>query len=176
MADEFPLYEQSRGWNDRGDIPTEDGFLAIFLKEGKKHDLAIPKKWRKELISDNFIENKRLLYIGRANLQTRIKSHFSSKGSTNDTLRRSIGAMLRSDLKLQPTGLTKKDLFRFCDENPLSRWMQDNCTYSYAVDVSKKKKDLIQDLKPPFNIQHNKQFCHSSLEEALERCVELAGK
>ena len=176
MTNRFPCNTPRHCWNDRIDIPDGKGFLAIFLKEGKEHEQAIPKKWRKKLFSDNFTKNKRLLYIGRANLKTRIKSHFSSKGSTNDTLRRSIGAMLRSDLKLQPTGLTKKDLFRFCDENPLSRWMQDNCTYSYAVEVSKKKKDLIQDLKPPFNIQHNKQFCHSSLEKALKKCVELAGK
>ena len=176
MTDEFPLYEQSRCWDGGGEIPKKRGVLAIFLKEGAKHEQAVPKDWRKELFSDNFIKNKCLLYIGRANLKTRIKSHFSSTGSTNDTLRRSIGAMLRSNLKLQPTGLTEEDLFRFHDESPLSRWMQDNCTYSYAVDVPKKKKDIIQDLKPPFNIQHNKQFCHSSLEEALERCVELAGK
>ena len=176
MTNRFPCNTPRHCWNDRIDIPDGKGFLAIFLKEGKEHEQAIPKKWRKKLFSDNFTKNKRLLYIGKANLKTRIKSHFSSKGSTNDTLRRSIGAMLRSDLKLQPTGLTKKDLFRFCDENPLSNWMQNHCTYACTKNILKKKIDLIQDLKPPFNIRHNEQFCHSLLDEALERCKVLARK
>ena len=177
MTDEFPLYEQSRCWDVGIDIPNKRGFLAIFLKEGEEHEQAVPEDWREGLI-----RNDRLLYIGAAKLQNRIRSHFSGEESTRDTLRRSIGAMLRQTLNLKPTGLTDGDLYRFCDEEPLSNWIQTHCTFSYCEhnlnkkETDDKKREIIQNFKPPLNIEYNNRFCHPKLLEARDICVELAEK
>ena len=180
MADKFPLYEQSRCWDDRGDIPTEDGFLAIFLKEGKKHDLAIPKKWRKELFSGDFIKNNRLLYIGRSGrLKTRFGEHFTD--SLNSTFRHSIGAMLCVNQKLSANVPTKNSPCSY-DKALASDWIRKHCTFAYCEhglevkEAKKKKEELIKEYTSPFNIQHNKKSCHPKLRKARSECLAKARK
>ena len=182
MTNKFPCYAQSHCWDNMGGIPDKKGFLAIFLKEGEEHERAVPEDWRKELITDDFIRNDRLLYIGEANVLTRLESHFSAKRSTRDTFRRSIGAMLHRNLNLKPTGANESGQYHFCDEETLSDWMQRHCVFAYwkhgleKKEASKKKKKIIEEYTPPFNIENNKKSCHPKLRKARSECLELAGK
>ena len=152
MTDEFPLYEQSRCWDDRGEIPKKRGVLAIFLKEGEDHEQAVPEEWRAKLICNN-----RLLYIGSSgNLQRRLKEHFSDDNIDRSTFQHSVCAMLCANQELCIRTIGKR---RGCFYNgkPLSNWIQTHCTFARCKheltkeEADRKKGELIRLFKPPLN-------------------------
>ena len=104
------------------------------------------------------VEHSRPLYIGRtANLAER--NHFEHKTSGFSTLRRSLGALLKDELKLQaiPRDSGKKVYYKFTPrgEKRLTEWMKKNLRYSFEVvdgDVRARESELIEARKPPLNL------------------------
>lgn len=112
------------------DYPREPGIYAIFLAD-KVH-------------LGNFGRPGRLIYIGIAkkSLQDRdFAQHFRSGQTGRSTLRRSLGAILKTDLRLKaiPRGgkndSKRFDNYRFTDpgEQRLTSWMEDSLEIGYWV-------------------------------------------
>ena len=102
-----------------------------------------------------------LIYVGVSNdLAAReFEQHFSSNGTGFSTVRRSIGAILKSQLHLEAiprSTWSQPSLYRFRDdgERRLTNWMGDNlevgvCSIGEALDV---ETELILALKPVLNL------------------------
>ena len=108
------------------------------------------------------IEPSGLIYLGKSsNLEAR--NHFAHRDSGFSTLRRSLGALLKEELRLQaiPRGpwRSRNDLryhrFRDKDEQRLTDWMIAHLTYGFAVvadDLKAVEQALITELRPPLNL------------------------
>lgn len=134
--------------------PPRDGagIYAIFLKE----TASLP---------DIEVGPSKLLYVGKSESSLEARDHFRYPKSSSSTLRRSLGAILKQDLKLcaQPRGFkkiaTKKNIanYRFdpTGEARLSDWMNKNLAYSYVLlesDISAFERRCIGKLQPPLNL------------------------
>jgi hypothetical protein len=108
-----------------------------------------------------------LLYVGKAmdGLRSRLcKKHFATGKSGTSTVRRSLGALLKKELRLEATpraqGKTRKDSlnYRFTPdgEERLTAWMMEHLVVGFLeleADVRATEKMCIAAMCPPFNLQ-----------------------
>lgn len=110
-----------------------------------------------------------LLYVGispdkkgkpnsRANLKTRIKTHFSGNAE-GSTLRRTLGVLLstESNFPLRRVGGGTRTTFTHSGEQWLDRWMEQNAKVYWVADEEpwKLEESLISSISLPLNIQGN---------------------
>jgi hypothetical protein len=126
------------------------------------------------------------VYLGiSGNLAQRdFDTHFTTGQSGFSTLRRSIGAILRDDLKLKPrprgTGASDTNYrnYRFDDagERSLTKWMTTNLLIgAEPIDEPKLiEKQLIALACPPLNLTHWANPDAPTIKAARKACVEAA--
>lgn len=110
-----------------------------------------------------------LLYIGispdkkgkpnsRANLKTRIRTHYSGNAE-GSTLRRTLGVLLatESNYPLRRVGSGTRTTFTHSGEQWLDRWMEHNAKVSWIADEEPwlLERILIANIPLPLNIQDN---------------------
>jgi len=105
-----------------------------------------------------------LLYIGLTHDGLDVRNHFMQENSGFSTLRRSLGAILRTHLQLQPCPRapgasetnTRNYAFAGDGEAILSRWMRANLLASMpplpGTHLEKLETELITTLEPPLNL------------------------
>ncbi len=105
-----------------------------------------------------------LLYVGLTHDGLDVRNHFAHENSGFSTLRRSLGAILRTHLQLQPCprapgpseSNTRNYAFAGDGEAVLSRWMRANLLASAlplpTADLEKLEAQLIAALEPPLNL------------------------
>lgn len=103
-----------------------------------------------------------LLYVGMTGDDLSVRNHFTHTDSSGSSPRRSLGAMLRTQLRLAPVprgrALSDKDAthYRFTNdgEKALVDWMRANLLASQLIieDVGRAEGDLIRELMPPLNL------------------------
>ena len=152
MVDLTKIRAQLLGTRYRAsEVPAvyECGVYAFFAKPGTFKGLSI--------------DASGLLYVGRSGSSLAGRNHFTHKQSGFSSLRRSLGALLKNELKLRALprapGLSPRNIqnYRFHDEGEecLTNWMEDHLTFSFAVvrgDIKAVEKALIADLQPPLNL------------------------
>ena len=164
-------YETAKTWISEGHVTSGNGIYAIFLVSADN----LPSEWQ-SLIR----RHDHLLYIGRAagkgdyRLRLRLKGHFTAKTPSADTLRRSVGSVLREYLELRPVRAGGKWKFDPESERRLSSWIQGNCRYNYTVcdnyqDIITDETHLITKHMPPLNKQNNPRWL-SRLQMACDEC------
>jgi hypothetical protein len=108
------------------------------------------------------VEPSGLIYLGRtSNLE--VRNNFAHRDSGFSTLRRSLGALLKEELRLQ--AIPRGDVplrnnwryyrFREEDEQRLTDWMIAHLTYGFAIvgdDIKTVEQALIAELRPPLNL------------------------
>lgn len=114
-------------------------------------------------------EGYTLLYVGispdkkgkpnsRANLKTRIKTHYSGNAE-GSTLRRTLGVLLatESNYPLRRVGSGKRTTFTHPGEQWLDQWMEKNARVSWVADEEPwvLEEELISRISLPLNIQGN---------------------
>lgn len=112
-------------------------------------------------------EGYTLLYVGvspnkkgkpnsRANLKTRIKTHYSGNAE-GSTLRRTLGVLLatESNFPLRRVGSGKRTTFTHPGEQWLDQWMEKNARVSWVADEEPwvLEEELISKISLPLNIQ-----------------------
>ncbi len=151
---------------------TTDDIRNALLGERQPHDATPPKqpgvyalflKPRGQLLPIAPGANG-LLYIGMTNDGLDTRNHFTMENSGFSTLRRSLGAILRRHLQLQPcpraSGSSEANTANFAfavdGEAILSRWMRANLLVSMlplpGADLEKLEAELIAALEPPLNL------------------------
>ena len=101
-----------------------------------------------------------LLYIGMTDSSLEVRNHFTHKDSGFSTLRRSLGAILRTDLGLVPIPRSPGSSaahFKFAPdgETRLTEWMVANLDCAFVAmpgDRHSLEKRLILDRQPPLNL------------------------
>jgi hypothetical protein len=154
MADLLRLKSQLLGARYGADDTTSDdgaGVYAFFL--------AGPT-----VLAGMRIEPRGLIYVGAADSSGDVRDQFAYADSGFSTLRRSLGALLKEQLRLNaiPRGLRQPETtrnYRFCDgsEQRLTLWMRANLRYGFVVlprEVKSVARALIADLGPPLNLIH----------------------
>jgi hypothetical protein len=153
--------------------PSEPGVYALFLKP------------RGQLLPIAPGVNG-LLYIGMTNDGLDTRNHFTLENSGFSTLRRSLGAILRRHLQLQPCPRarslnetnTANYAFAVDGEAILSRWMRANVLVSLlplpCVDLEKLEAELIAELEPPLNLSGWDNPQRQLIKKLRADCVRLA--
>lgn len=167
--------KNSRTQINKLNVSPKPGIYAVFLKKGSKMPLKA--------------YNDGLIYIGSSsNLATRdIDTHFTSQKSGFSTLRRSLGALLKKELRLtaipRGTGSSKSNYqnYRFTDdgEERLSTWMKSNleiAVFVYEDDFEALEKELIQELKPILCLKGWANPSAEFIKGLRKNCVEEASK
>lgn len=109
------------------------------------------------------VDTSGLLYIGMTEDSLEVRNHFGHKDSAFSSPRRSLGAILKKELKLiaVPRGLgrSEKDMthFRFADggEKELTKWMVKHLEYGFSLlehGIADVERELIECLRPPLNL------------------------
>lgn len=104
-----------------------------------------------------------LLYLGMTRATLEARNHFRHAHSGFSTFRRSLGAILASDLGLSAIprgpGASKSNVqnYRFSDEGEraLTAWMERHLLIAQMAlpgDLARIEKDLIASLEPPLNL------------------------
>lgn len=104
-----------------------------------------------------------LLYLGMTASSLDVRNHFKHQQSGFSTLRRSLGALLKQELRLQAlprapgASATNVTSYRFQEdgEQRLTQWMAQHLTYSCVPrdkDVEVVERALIRGLEPPLNL------------------------
>lgn len=129
-----------------------------------------------------------LLYVGispdkkgkpnsRANLKTRIKTHYSGNAE-GSTLRRTLGVLLamESNYPLRRVGSGKRTTFTHSGEQWLDQWMEKNAKVSWIADEEPwvLEEILISSLSLPLNIQGNKHPFKPTLSAMRSKAMEEA--
>lgn len=128
-----------------------------------------------------------LLYLGMTESSLEVRNHFFHKNSSFSSLRRSLGALLRKELKLQAvrrgSGRSSKDIshYRFAapGEDQLTTWMKDHLEYSYELgsnDIPTRERELILHLRPPLNLTLWPNPQKTVVMELRKACRDEAGK
>lgn len=123
-----------------------------------------------------------VVYIGiLKNVGSRIRDHFEKNRSDKSTVRCSLGAILKVQLKLSaiPRSKSNYDKFRFTDEgeNQLSEWMNSKLEYSMIPcieDKSELETKLICRYRPALNLKGNKNSLSLYIKELSKHCREEA--
>lgn len=133
-------------------LPNTPGVYAYFLRPGVSLDGVTT-------------DADGLLYIGKTTKPLSERDHLSYRDSGSSSLRRTFGALLKSELRLQARprgrGSSAKDCthYRFSEEGEqcLTRWMQEHLLRaSYETsrgEVSCIERGLIRQLRPPLNLR-----------------------
>ena len=145
-------------------FPKHRGIYGFFLSKGCLH------------IGDQKItpERDKPLYIGKTESSQKardLKQHLSDGGTGYSTLRRSLGALLREQLKLKPRprSTTETSPRRFINfkfdaagEAELTKWMMENLELGFVDfrdsargELKDCEQALIKSARPPLNIIHN---------------------
>jgi len=165
---------RTRGRIKRIEVPEKKGVYAVYLKQG----MSIP-------VGEHALTG--LVYVGSAdNLAARLYKHFKSGGSGSSTLRRSIGAVLRAQLRLvaipRGTGASDSDYthYRFTPdgEDRLTAWMEQNLEVGVCpVDGDPKvvEAGLISELEPIFCLKgwRGNRLAHA-IKQMRSNCVQEA--
>ena len=193
-------------WGDAARIEGI-GIYAIFLLDVSvapdDWQADLQRDWPARLQKDwpaDLQNEHNLLYIGEAKkdvLKRRLSKHFTgnksglnnisrkygtSGDSSNSTFRRSVGAMLLHtglDLELiyRTAGYKRNGKYSFRREEPLSKWIQENCAFTFcpmeAEDIEEKEAELIEKCAPPLNDTDN-PCKRQLLEDARSECRKLA--
>ena len=132
-----------------------------------------------------------ILYVGKSesSIKKRVyKSHFNNKTTGSSTLRRSLGAILKDDLELEPVPRSMREKkfrdYKFIHDGEvrLTNWMVDNLSISF-YDYTKGKKrlnmietEIIKSLVPILNLKKNISLNPhlSELEELRAKCKDIA--
>jgi hypothetical protein len=148
-----PIKQRLLGHRYRAaDIPAVDapGVYALFLIEPNALPSVTPGPGG-------------VLYVGMTESSLEVRNHFAHEHSGFSTLRRSLGALLKQQLRLtaipRSAGPSKSNIrsFRFPDDGELrlTRWIEDHLSYGFAAvddDVRAVERALISALKPPLNL------------------------
>ena len=139
---------------------------------------------------ENVINNGDIIYIGKSEKSQKSRdaqTHFKSGKTGSSTLRRSLGAILREDLDLQPIPRSKTESrmrdYKFIEESEkqLTEWMIENLSISFfEIDegkriIRKSEIFIIQELRPILNITHNSSNPYvGMLKELRAKCKKIA--
>ncbi len=104
-----------------------------------------------------------LLYVGMSEQGQDVRNHFTQRSSGFSVFRRSLGAVLKTRLKLEavPRGAgssinnTRNYGFTPEGEERLSAWMREHLSFSYYVpdaDISLLENDVIRAMKPSLSL------------------------
>lgn len=158
---------------DRLEAPAASGVYAFFLAEGARvPGVAHPG-------SD-------ALYVGLSgNLaQREFDTHFAAGKSGFSTLRRSLGALMRTSLALHPrprgsgASATNYRNYRFDDagEERLSGWMRDHLLVGVhaLAEPAAIERALIALARPPLNLKGWSNPDATTVKAARKECAELA--
>ena len=145
----FQFFFENRLCSDDLPMHMDNGVYAIFVETP-------------QCLPNVVLQQKELLYIGRSdNLAGR--NHFKMKSSGFSSPRRSLGAIIKSELKLnaepRSTGRSPSNYKNYCfgseGETRLSKWMRQNlkcAIYPLDSDVQVIEKRLIKEYEPPLNL------------------------
>lgn len=146
--------QSSRGSIDNLNAPYESGVYALFLVEGAR-------------LSSYLVLEDQPIYIGKSiNLAKReYDNHFNSSGTGWSTVRRSLGALLKSELQLvaQPRsrGISRSNFYHYCfnsdGEDRLTKWMRKHIHVAVrAISLDEYQDievDLIATARPLLNLK-----------------------
>ncbi len=102
-----------------------------------------------------------IVYVGMTEKSLHIRNHFLHAHSGASTLRRSLGALLRENLRLEPIRRDSKlencSKYRFSDDGEarLTEWMKANllaAQVEVAENVRAMEAALILEMEPPLNL------------------------
>lgn len=157
-----------RKWKANELPPIMAGIYTLFLD---RQD-ALPML---ELRDDGF------LYVGMTTDDTGARNHFEHKNSGFSSPRRSLGALLKEELRLtaipRGTGQSRRNWtnYRFSHEGEsrLTAWMWENLRTNHVPlacdeeEIERIEKQLIKALAPPLNINGAPRGANRSLLERL---------
>ncbi len=141
--------------------------------------------------NDSSIVKGTILYIGKSDSSIKkrtINTHFANQKTGSSTLRRSLGAIMKDELYLNPIPRSTEEKrcrdFTFINESEkkLTNWMIENLSigfYNYAEGKKKLKAlevELIRKLVPILNLKSNVSLNPhlSELMELRARCKDIA--
>jgi len=128
--------------------PLEPGVYAIFLDSHATLPMVNPGA-------------DRLLYLGSGSILSEriLETHFTDGKTDSSTLRRTIGAILKAELRLVAIPRSRDsdpDKFKFTNDGEMSltNWMVRNLLASWYAcrDFEKIEEELISQYKPPLNL------------------------
>ena len=140
------------------------------------------------------MEKTDIVYIGKTESSQKSRdeaTHFMSCKTGSSTLRRSFGAFLLKDLKLNPIPRNDSDYaagrfsfykFDLKSEVKLTRWMQSNLGLSFyeysESDLDDLETALIGHIVPPLNIdwKNPRNPYSKEIKELRKHCAEIASK
>lgn len=116
-----------------------------------------------DTLSPVIVGKRGLLYVGMTEQGLEARNHFRHENSGFSTFRRSLGALLKSQLGLtaipRSNGISKSNVtnYRFTadGESRLTLWMVENLSIgqlALAESVALHEKDLIALMEPPLNL------------------------
>jgi len=165
--------------------PDGPGIYFIFLKERNALGVFSPGP-------------DRLLYIGKSESKIEARNHAEYEDSSPSTLRRSLGAILRSNSfpdhavfpRKSKRSLSGKALkkaiqnYRFSDESEafLSEWMIGHLTYDYDItaagveEIKAMERKYISQWNPVLNLTYCNHRLKVELQQLREQCRLEAGK
>jgi hypothetical protein len=131
------------------------------------------------------LEPSGLLYVGMTESSFEARNHFEHRHSGFSTLRRTLGALLKTSLRLRPIPrgdgrlLSNVRHYRFTDEDELrlTEWMQTHLTCGFAAigeGIRAVERSLIVELRPPLNLVGWPNPQRRSLHAAKDACRQEA--
>lgn len=131
------------------------------------------------------IPDNGLVHVGMTEDNLDARNHFFHASSGFSTLRRSLGAILKTQLSLQAIPRGTGDSFTNCrnykftpeGEERLSEWMKQHLTCSYFAtgeSVDLLEVDVIRTLMPPLNLTHWKNKQAPFIKKLRKECVREA--
>ena len=141
--------------------------------------------------NDPKIVKGEIIYIGKSDssIKKRLyRSHFNDKKTGSSTLRRSLGAILKEDLELEPIPRSVKEkkfrdyAFIYEGEVRLTNWMVNNLSVSFydyphgKKQINNLETKIIKRLIPILNLKKNVSLNPhlSELEELRAKCKDIA--
>lgn len=161
-------------------FPKEPGLYGIFITNPEN----IP-----EGLDFLKIESDKPVYIGKStNLNNRRNFHFRNGRTGESTLRRSIGALLKDELKLVaiPGRKNRNDSdfkhhkFKDSGEKGLTAWMTENLEIGYCCiheeELKNIEEKMIEEIRPVLNLQGWENPYSGMIMDARKRCADEARK
>ena len=167
--------QKRKRFSDTSEFSDLPGIYAIFTNSGLLANIPDP------------IPNDKLIYIGKTEKSQRSRdanTHFSSGKTGSSTLRRSIGALFREQMKLIPIPRSeidiikgRKSLFKFDpdSEEKITDWMRSELSLSFYEYPRKKHEiklletQLIHRLTPMLNLSKNPDNPYKNLISNLRK-------
>ena len=141
--------------------------------------------------NDSNIVKGEIIYVGKSDssIKKRLyRSHFNDKKTGSSTVRRSLGAILKEDLELEPIPRSVKEkkfrdyAFIYEGEVRLTNWMVNNLSVSFydyphgKKQINDLESKIIKRLIPVLNLKKNVSLNPhlSELEELRAKCKDIA--